>query len=67
MRLGNKYVAFNCEDDVGFVSSVQGDEEVSYDLEAWMKKNVHPCPYGIGVTIFDALDNLVESMKNKET
>jgi len=63
MRFGDKYVAFNCDNDAGFVDSVQGDEEVCYRLEEWMEENVSPCLYGIGTTIWEALDNLIEASK----
>ena len=61
MRYGGKYVAFNTEEDSGFVQNVNR-EEVSYELEAWLDKNVEPCSYGVGTTIMDAMNNLLESM-----
>ena len=64
MRYGGKYVAFNAEEDSGFVQAVNR-EEVSYELETWLDKNVDPCPYGVGDTIMDAMNNLLESM-NKQ-
>ena len=64
MRYGGKYVAFNAEEDSGFVQNVNR-EEVSYELEAWLERNVDPCPYGVGDTIMDAMNNLLESM-NKQ-
>jgi hypothetical protein len=47
IRYGGKYVAFNAEQDAGFV------------------QNVNPCPYGVGETIMDAMNNLLESMNRK--
>ena len=65
LRFGG-YVAFNAEEDAGFVQDVN-TEEVSYQLEAWLKEKVDPCPYGVGNTIMEAMNNLLESMnKNYE-
>ena len=64
MRYGGKYVAFNAEEDSGFVQDVNR-EEVSYELEAWLDKNVEPCSYGVGDTIMEAMNNLLESMNKK--
>ena len=61
MRYGGKYVAFNAEEDSGFVQDVN-TEEVSYELEDWLDRNVDPCPYGVGTTIMDAMNNLLEAM-----
>lgn len=61
MRYGDKYIAFNAEVDSGFVQDVN-TEEVHYELKAWLERNVDPCPYGVGSTIMDALNNLLESM-----
>ena len=61
MRYGGKYVAFNAEEDSGFVQNVNR-EEVSYELEAWLDRNVEPCSYGFGATIMDAMNNLLEKM-----
>jgi len=60
LRFGG-YVAFNAEEDSGFVQDVN-TEEVSYELEAWLKRNVYPCPYGVGTTVMDAMNNLLEEM-----
>ena len=65
MRYGGKYVAFNTEEDSGFVQNVNR-EEVSYELEAWLDRNVDPCPYGVGATIMDAMNNLLEKMNQNE-
>ena len=64
MRYGGKYVAFNVEEDSGFVQGVNR-EEVSYELGAWLERNVDPCPYGVGDTIMEAMNNLLESMNKK--
>jgi hypothetical protein len=64
MRYGGKYVVFNAEEDAGFVQEVN-TEEVSYQLEEWLKENVDPCLYGVGDTIMGAMNNLLESM-NKQ-
>jgi hypothetical protein len=63
LRFGG-YVAFNAEEDSGFVQDVN-TEEVSYELEAWLKRNVDPCPYGVGNTIMDSMNNLLEEMNKK--
>ena len=57
MRYGDKIVIFNANNDAGFVNSVQGNEEVYYILEKWMKENVEPCLYGIGDTIWEAFED----------
>ena len=64
MRYGGKYVVFNAEEDAGFVQEVN-TEEVSYRLNDWLEEKVDPCPYGVGDTIMDAMNNLLESM-NKQ-
>jgi hypothetical protein len=61
----NGYVAFNAEEYATFVQEVN-TEEVSYELESWLEKNVSPCPYGVGDTIMEAMNNLLEAM-NKQT
>ena len=60
LRFGG-YIAFNAEEDSSFVQEVN-TEEVSYDLENWLEKNVDPCPYGIGKTIIETMNNLLEKM-----
>ena len=64
MRYGGKYIAFNAEEDARFVQNVN-TEEVHYHLNEWLEKNVDPCPYGVGETIMDTMNNLLESM-NKQ-
>jgi hypothetical protein len=63
LRFGG-YVAFNSEEDASFVQEVN-TEEVSYQLAEWLEKKVEPCPYGVGNTIMDAMNNLLEVM-NKQ-
>lgn len=66
MRYGGKYIAFNAPEDSGHAQNVN-TEEVHYHLEKWLDENVAPCPYGVGTTIMDAMNNLLESMnKNDE-
>jgi len=62
MRFGGKYVAFNAEEDSGFVQEVN-TEEVHYQLEDWLFENVDPCPYGVGDTIMEAMNNLLTSIQ----
>ena len=62
MRFGGKYVAFNAEEDAGFIQEVN-TEEVHYRLEEWLDENVDPCPYGVGNTIMDAMNNLLFKVK----
>jgi len=64
MRYGGKYIAFNAEEDARFVKNVN-TEEVHYHLNEWLEKNVDPCPYGVGDTIMEAMNNLLESMNKK--
>jgi len=64
MRYGGKYVAFNAEEDTTFVQNVN-TEEVHYQLNEWLEKNVNPCPYGVGETIMDAMNNLLEAINNR--
>ena len=59
------YIAFNAEEDAGFVQDVN-TEEVSYRLNDWLEENVDPCPYGVGDTIMEAMNNLLESMNKKD-
>lgn len=65
MRFGGKYIAFNAEEDAGFVQSVN-TEEVHYELNDWLERNVDPCPYGVGNAISEALNNLLEKMNKYE-
>ena len=60
LRFGG-YVAFKAEEDASFIQEVN-TEEVSYQLEEWLKENVDPCPYGVGKTIMEAMNNLLEKM-----
>ena len=60
LRFGG-YVAFKAEEDASFIQEVN-TEEVSYQLEEWLKENVSPCPYGTGKTIMEAMNNLLEKM-----
>jgi hypothetical protein len=62
MRFGGKYVAFNAEEDAGFVQEVN-TEEVYYRLDEWLDENVDPCPYGVGDTIMDAMNNLLSRVQ----
>lgn len=59
------YIAFNAEEDVSFVQDVN-TEDVSYELKAWLERNVDPCPYGIGNTIAETMDNLLSKMNNEK-
>jgi hypothetical protein len=65
MRYGGKYIAFNAEEDARFVQNVN-TEEVHYHLNEWLEKNVDPCPYGVGETIMDTMNNLLEAMNKQQ-
>jgi hypothetical protein len=58
------YVAFNAEEDASFVQEVN-TEEVCYDLNNWLEEHVSPCPYGVGDTVMDTMNSLLEAMNNK--
>lgn len=62
LRFGG-YVAFNAEEDSGFVQSVN-NEEVCYELNDWLEREVAPCPYGIGKTIMEAMNDLLKKMNS---
>ena len=62
LRFGG-YVAFNAEEDAGFVQSVN-NEEVCYELKDWLERKVDPCPYGIGKTIMETMNDLLEKMNS---
>ena len=62
LRFGG-YVAFNADEDAVFVQSVN-TEEVSYELKDWLEREAYPCPYGVGKTIMEAMNNLLEKMNN---
>jgi hypothetical protein len=64
LRFGG-YVAFNADEDARFVQSVN-TEEVSYELKDWLEREVDPCPYGVGQTIMEAMNNLLEKMNNEK-
>ena len=59
MRFGGKYVAFNLEEDLGIIQSTN-TEEVHYALDSWLEAHVF-CPYGVGRTIKEAMDNLLQA------
>jgi hypothetical protein len=65
MRFGGKYLAFNAEEDAGFVQNVN-TEEVYYRLNDWLEENVDSCAYGVGDTITETMNNLLESMNKKD-
>jgi len=58
MRYGGKYVAFNVEADCEIVINVQIDEEAMYDTKSYIDKEFFGS-YGVGNTIWEALDNLI--------
>lgn len=58
MRYGGKYVAFNVEADCKTVLDVQLDEEAMYDTKSFIEREYFGL-YGIGETIWEALDNLI--------
>ena len=60
LRFGG-YVAFKAAEDASFIQEVN-TEKVSCQLEAWLKEKVDPCPYGVGETIMEAMNNLLEKM-----
>ncbi len=62
---GIRYVAFNAEEDTTFVQEVN-TEEVSYRIKDWLEENVDPCPYGVGDTIMDAMNNLLDKLNKKQ-
>ena len=62
LRFGG-YVAFNAEEDAGFVQSVN-NEEVCYELKDWLERKVDSCPYGIGKTIMETMNDLLEKMNS---
>jgi hypothetical protein len=39
-------------------------EEVCYELNDWLEREVDPCPYGVGKTIMEAMNTLLEKMNN---
>ncbi len=64
LRFGG-YIAFNAEEDAEFVQEVN-TEEISFRLESWLEENVDPCPYGVGRTITETMNNLLERMNMKD-
>ena len=65
MRFGGKYIAFKAEEDASFIHEVNV-EEVHYQLEKWLEENVDPCPYGVGNTVMDAMNNLLFKLQTNE-
>ena len=51
MRYGGKYVALNCNANAGFVSDIQSNEEVHYEIDKYLKEKVSPGLYGISDTL----------------
>ena len=64
LRYGDNYVAINCVEDSSHIQDVN-TEEVYYHLEEWLEENVKPCPYGVGTTIMECMNNLLVAMNNK--
>jgi hypothetical protein len=62
LRFGG-YIAFNAEEDSRFVQSIN-TEEVCYELNDWLEREVDPCLYGVGKTIMEAMNNLLEKMNS---
>ena len=60
MRYSNKYVAFNLDSDSSMIHDVQLNEEASYDTKEFIEKWFDTHQYGMGPTIWEALDNLIE-------
>ena len=63
MRFGGNYIAFNAPEDAGFIQEVN-TEDRHYRLNEWLEENVDPCPYGVGNTIMDAMNNLLFKIQN---
>lgn len=57
MKYGGKYVAFNCETN-DFIGDAQELEEPMYDTKSYIEKKYFGA-YGIGDTIWEALDKLI--------
>lgn len=60
MRYGGKYVAFNMDSDSSIIHDVQLDEEAMYNTKEFIEEKYHGL-YGIGDTIWQALDNLLKN------
>jgi len=65
MSYGGKYIAFNCEEDASYVQNVN-TEEISFYLDDWLEEKVSPILYGVGTTIMDAMNSLLEVMNKKQ-
>jgi hypothetical protein len=65
LRYGGRYVAFNAVEDANFLQKVN-TEEVSYRIKDWLEENVDPCPFGVGDTIMDAMNNLLDKLNQNE-
>lgn len=53
-RYKDLFIIFNANSISGFISDASEDEEISYELEDWLKKYC-PVRYGIGKTLEEAL------------
>lgn len=60
MRYGGKYVAFNMESDNSFIHDVQLGEEAMYGTKKYIEDK-YSGHYGIGDTIWEALDDLISN------
>lgn len=58
MRYGGKYVVFNMESDSSLIHDVQLGEEAMYDTKKYIEDKFSGS-YGIGITIWEAIDNLI--------
>ncbi len=62
MKLG-KFAIVECYSDADSVSSLESDEEWSYDPHHFMKKEWEHVNYGIGKTILEAFEDFKIRMK----
>lgn len=66
MRYGGKYVAFNIESDNELIHEVQLGEEAMHNLEQFLEERTFYHNFGIGDTIWEALEHLLFK-QNKES
>jgi len=56
-RYKDVFVIFNRNSDSEQIHDVELNEEISYELDAWLQENISPNCYGVGGTIWEAFED----------
>ena len=55
-RFGDQFIILNCTSDFDLLSKIEDDEEISYDYESYLERNLlsYEIKFGIGYSIIEA-------------